>query len=80
MWFLRGIGFRGLCGRRRGGGCCWGFRGGVCHEERGWRGVGVRDLEVVACGRPDRDDPRAELDADGYVVVGSEAAFAEAYR
>ena len=29
-------------------------------------------------GRADGDDAGAELDADGYVVVGGEASFTEA--
>ena len=39
---------------------------------------GVVDVEGVGGGRTDGHDARPEFDADGYVVVGDEAAFAEA--
>ena len=47
---------------------------------RAWgmlRRCGVVDVVFEAGGGSHGDDSRAELDADGYVVVGDEAAFAE---
>ena len=38
----------------------------------------VVDGEGERGGRTNGDDSRAEFDADGHVVVGGEAAFAEA--
>lgn len=45
-------------------------------------GAGGEEVEGVGLGvrRADGDDARAELDADGHVVVRGEAAFAEADR
>lgn len=40
----------------------------------------VIDTVLEARGGSDLDYARAELDADGYVVVGDEAAFAESDR
>lgn len=63
-----GAGVRGVgvgFGRRGGG-----RAGGVARE----RGFGRGDV----VGRADGDDAGAEFDADCYVVVGGEAAFAEA--
>jgi len=42
--------------------------------------VRVIDTVLEARGGSDLDYARAELDADGYVVVGDEAAFAESDR
>lgn len=64
---VRGIGIGiGICVCVGGGGAA----GGVARECGFGRG------DVV--GRADGDDSRAEFDADCYVVVGGEAAFAEA--
>lgn len=51
---------------------------GDCPE--GFLPGGVPDLELDASGRVggDEDGPGTEFDADGDVVVGLEAAFAEA--
>ena len=39
---------------------------------------GVVDGEGERCGGPDGDNARAELDANGDIVVGGEPAFTEA--
>lgn len=50
-----------------------------CFRSRGGRG-GVIDVVFETRRRTNGDDSGAEFDADGYVVVGNEATFAEANR
>jgi hypothetical protein len=51
--------------------------GSLCGRCRGGFG-GVVDTELEGGWRSDGDYSRAEFDTDGYIVVGGEAAFAEA--
>ena len=63
-----------LGARVRGVGICVGGGGRAAGGMARECGFGRGDV----VGRPDGDDAGAEFDADCYVVVGGEAAFAEA--
>lgn len=61
LWLCISFRIRTLRDRSSGGGC----------------GRGIVDVVLQTSGWTDRDDPRAELDTDGHIVVRDEAAFTE---